>query len=332
MDSFAQWTQIILSVVTLILLVPFALLCIVSILVVLKKNAGRKSSPEFEFKITNVSKRESERIDVLQRHLLSKEDLKQYQKVKKQEDKQDKAPRKRLFVFDFQGDIAASDVAVMREVITLILKVQKKNDEVLLRLESPGGLVTGYGLAAAELARCRKAGVPLTISVDKVAASGGYLMACVANRIISAPFAVLGSIGVVAGLPNLHRILKKNDVDYYEMTAGEHKRTMTMFGEVTEKKREKFQDQLNMTHTLFKDFVRQNRPQLDIGAVSTGDYWMGTQALDLALVDEVLTSEEFLDRSASEFDIYEIKALQDKSPFHKILGLFTQLGTRLLFR
>ncbi|MEE4249422.1 MAG: protease SohB, partial [Alcanivoracaceae bacterium] len=182
----------------------------------------------------------------------------------------DEEQRKRLYVLDFDGDIKASATDNLREEISAVLPQVQPGDEVLVKVESPGGMVHSYGLAASQLQRVRDAGVPLTIAVDKVAASGGYMMACVANRIIAAPFAVLGSIGVLAQLPNFHRLLKKNDVDFELFTAGEYKRTVTMFGENTEKGREKFMEELEDTHGLFKDFVNSNRPELDIAKVATG--------------------------------------------------------------
>ena len=112
--------------------------------------------------------------------------------------------------------------------------------------------------------------IGMNATFDKVAASGGYMMACIGDRILSAPFAVLGSIGVVAQIPNLHRLLKKHDVDYEVLTAGEYKRTLTVFGENTDKGRQKFQEDLELTHVLFKDFVSRYRPQLDIDQVLGG--------------------------------------------------------------
>ncbi len=186
--------------------------------------------------------------------------------------------RKRLYVLNFDGDIRASATDNLREEITAVLNQSTEGDEVLVKVESPGGLVHGYGLAASQLRRIRDAEVPLTIAVDKVAASGGYMMACVADRIIAAPFAVLGSIGVLAQVPNFHRLLKKHDIDFELFTAGEYKRTVTMFGENTEKGREKFTEDLEETHDLFKDFVSENRPQLDIARVATGEVWYGTRS------------------------------------------------------
>ena len=108
-----------------------------------------------------------------------------------------------------------------------------------------------YGLAASQMQRIRDKKLKLTVCVDKVAASGGYMMAVVADKIIAAPFAVLGSIGVLAQVPNFHRLLKKHDVDFEMLTAGKYKRTLTMFGENTDKGREKFQEDIEDTHVLF---------------------------------------------------------------------------------
>ena len=233
--------------------------------------------------------------------------------------------RKRLFVVHFDGDIKASALSNLREEITAILQVAGKDDEVVVALESPGGMVANYGLAASQLARLRSAGVKLTIAVDKVAASGGYMMACVADRILAAPFAMLGSIGVVAQLPNFHRLLQRNDVDFELFTAGEYKRTVTMFGENTPEGKEKFQSDLEEIHTLFQHFVSEYRPQLDIAKVATGEVWFGQRALDLALVDELKTSDEYLTSRAQNADLYQVE-YKERQNIAKKIGFATQSG------
>ena len=228
--------------------------------------------------------------------------------------------RKCLYVLDFEGDIKASAADNLREEISAVLPQVKPGDELLVRVESPGGMVHGYGLAASQLQRIRDAGVPLTIAVDKVAASGGYMMACVANRIIAAPFAVIGSIGVLAQLPNFHRLLKKHDIDFELFTAGEYKRTVTMFGENTEKGREKFTQELEETHALFKDFVSANRPGLDIAKVATGEIWYGRKAIDVGLVDELQTSDAFVQGRLADWDVFEVRFVHKKT-WQEKLGL-----------
>lgn len=220
-------------------------------------------------------------------------------------DKKKKKQEGRIFVIDFKGDIQASAVNHLREEITLILATANtEHDKVVVRLESPGGLVHGYGLAAAQLLRLREVGLNVTICVDKVAASGGYMMACIAHQIISAPFAVLGSIGVVAQMPNFNRFLKEHKVDFELFTAGEYKRTVTMFGENTEEDKRKFEEELQQTHELFKHFVEKYRPQLNIAQVATGEHWFGQDALDLNLIDKIATSDEYLLELMQEHDVY----------------------------
>lgn len=232
----------------------------------------------------------------------------------------EEARRKRLYVMDFDGDLRASATDSLREEISVVLSQTADGDEVLLRVESPGGLVHGYGLAASQLRRIRDAGVPLTVAVDKVAASGGYMMACVGDRILAAPFAVLGSIGVLAQLPNFHRLLKKHDIDFELMTAGEYKRTLTVFGENTEEGRAKFVQELEETHDLFKAFVRDNRPSLDIDKVATGEVWYGSQALAEGLVDEVKTSDSLVQERLADWDVFEVKFVHKKN-WQEKLGL-----------
>lgn len=228
--------------------------------------------------------------------------------------------RPRLFVLDFHGDLRASAVDKLREEISVLLGELRAEDEVVLRLESAGGFVHSYGLAASQLARIREQGARLTVAVDKIAASGGYMMACVAERIIAAPFAVIGSIGVLAQLPNFHRLLKKNDIDFELITAGEYKRTLTLFGENTDKGRKKFREDLEDTHRLFKEHVRSHRAHVDIDAVATGDVWFGQQALEAQLVDELMTSDSYILQHLDSHGVYELRYLPRKSWAQK-LGL-----------
>lgn len=253
---------------------------------------------------------------------------KQHKALKKEEKARNKqtseTPEKRLYVLDFHGDIRASAVAQFRQEVTAVLSLARKEDEVLVRLESPGGMVHAYGLASSQLQRIKQQQIPLTIAVDKVAASGGYMMACLADRLIAAPFAVIGSIGVMAQLPNIHRLLKKHDVDVELHTAGEFKRTLTVMGENTEKGRAKFVHDLEDVHVLFKEYIAEQRPIVDIEAVATGEIWYGKRALDKRLVDELKTSDEYIGDLVSDgVQTYQIAWSQKKSFLGK-LGIGAQ--------
>ena len=262
-----------------------------------------------------------------------KKKLKQQQKQKqKQQKKQQKSKqidndRPKLYVLEFDGDIKATQVETLRDEITALLSVAASQDEVLLKLDNSGGIVHEHGLAASQLKRIKDAKLNLTISVDKVAASGGYMMACIADKIIAAPFAIIGSIGVLAQLPNFNRLLDKAGIDFEQHTAGEYKRTVTMFGKNSDKEREKLKVDLQETHALFQSFVTENRPKLDIEKVATGEHWYGTQALSLNLVDEIETSDEFLVDALQSFDIYQLNMEVKKGLQDKLLGgLFSSLG------
>jgi serine protease SohB len=248
---------------------------------------------------------------------------------KEKPQKSDAEPsRRRIFVVNFQGDIMASAVASLREEVTAILSVADLQDEVLVRLESTGGIVHGYGLAASQLVRIKDQGIALTVVVDKVAASGGYMMACVADRLIAAPFAVIGSIGVVTQIPNFNRLLKKHDVDFEQFTAGDYKRTVTLFGETTEAGRVKLQQELEATHTLFKSFLKTHRPALDLDQVANGEHWFGIEALQLKLIDELRTSDAYLLGASAEADLYEVTyPVKKKHWLAQLIGLSSRLGT-----
>ena len=266
---------------------------------------------------------------VKQRNKAEKKRLKQEAKAQKKAHKASKksndspATKKRVFVINFNGDIKASSVENMRQEISAVLTCATANDEVLVRLESGGGTVHGYGLGASQLQRIREREIPLTVSVDMVAASGGYMMACVANKIIAAPFSIIGSIGVLAQIPNLHRFLKKHDVDFEQLYAGQYKRTLTLFGENTSKGRTKMQQDLEEIHQLFKDFVKSQRPGLDIDKVATGEHWLGIRAQELGLVDELQTSDDYLMARRRESELMLVEYSRKKSLSEKLASLMS---------
>ncbi|MEJ2514852.1 MAG: protease SohB [Gammaproteobacteria bacterium] len=237
---------------------------------------------------------------------------------KKQLKDREHVQRPTLFVLDFKGDLRASASASLRREISAVLEVARPDDEVLVRLENYGGLVHEHGLAASQLARLRDRGIRLTAAVDKVAASGGYLMACVADRIIAAPFAIVGSIGVLAQVPNFRKLLEDRGVHVEQVKAGRYKRTVSMFGEVTDEDRDKLRQELEDVHALFQDMVARYRPRLDMGKVATGEYWHGTRALELGLVDDLCTSDEYLLRASERFDAYAVKWAGRKKITEKI--------------
>ncbi|WP_191487996.1 protease SohB [Pseudomonas sp. FEN] len=314
MEFVAEYASFLAKTVTLVV----AIIVVLVTAAALRSKARRKSPGQLQVsKLNDFYKGLRER---LEQSLLDKDQLKALRKQQvKSEKKHKKQPesKARVFVLDFDGDIKASATESLRHEITALLSLATPKDEVVLRLESGGGMVHSYGLASSQLARIRQAGVPLTVCIDKVAASGGYMMACIGDKIISAPFAILGSIGVVAQLPNVNKLLKKHDIDFEVLTAGEYKRTLTVFGENTEKGREKFQQDLDITHHLFKNFVSQYRPQLAIDDVATGEIWLGVAALDKQLVDELKTSDEYLAERAKQAELFllhyaERKSLQER--------------------
>ncbi len=253
-------------------------------------------------------------------HKEEKKKAKKEKKAKKKSLGKEGDAKKRIFVLNFDGDPKASQVDELRKAITAVLTMAKpEKDEVMLRLESPGGMVHAYGLAASQLQRIRSREIPLTICVDKVAASGGYMMACVANKLIAAPFAYIGSIGVLVQMPNFNRLLKEKHVDYEMVTAGEYKRTLTMFGENTKKDREKMEEDIQEVHTLFKDFVRTSRPDMDIDKLATGETWLGSRARELGLVDETGTSDEYIVAACDNAEVYEV-AYEKKKKITDKLG------------
>lgn len=299
---------------------------------------GKKSGKRGAIKVTRLNEHFEELREALREAVLDKESLKTVHKDEKKqaksEQKELKAARKkdksseeshadpghekkRIYVLNFKGNIAAEAVDCLREEISAVLSLATPADEVVVRLESPGGMVHAYGLASSQLLRLKNAKVPLTICVDKVAASGGYMMACLADKLVAAPFAIIGSIGVIVQLPNFHRILKKHDVDYEMISAGEYKRTLTTFGEITDKSREKVQEDVQTIHDIFKTWVKEHRPSVDIDKIATGETWLGSQAKERYMVDDIRTSDECILQACESADVFEVeyevrKSIQDK--------------------
>ena len=259
---------------------------------------------------------------LMQKSMLSKKQIKELHKQNKKQNKKDKNAdkRQRVFVLNFVGNIKASAVKHLRKEITALLAVATPEDEVVVCLENAGGMVHEHGFASSQLERIKQRNIPLTVTVDKVAASGGYMMACVADRIVAAPFSIIGSIGVIAQLPNFNRLLDRHGIDYEQVKAGDLKRTLTMFGKNTDEDRERFTEQMEETHALFKEFVADNRKQIDIEEIATGEHWLGKRALELKLVDELITSDDYLLRKSEAADVYEVKHIAPKSVGEKIMG------------
>lgn len=333
MEFLTEFGLFIAKTVTLVV----AVMVIISVIMSAAHKDKDDHSGDGELRVRKLNEKYRKLRESLQARLRSESERKAFEKARKKEDKAKekaaKAKRKsgdieedvkpKVYVLDFDGDIKASDTDSLRRSITAVLSVaEPETDEVVIRLESGGGLVHSYGLAAAQLDRIRAKGIKLTACVDKVAASGGYMMACVADHIVASPFAILGSIGVVAQLPNFHRFLKKNDVDVEILTAGEHKRTLTIFGENTDKGRAKFLEDLEDTHVLFKEYVGERRPGLDMEAVANGDIWFGRRAHEVNLIDEIKTSDEFLIEACDRADVISV-SYQRKRTLPEKLGLAT---------
>ncbi|ACY51180.1 MULTISPECIES: protease SohB [Vibrio diabolicus subgroup] len=323
---------------------------IIVLLIIAKSAGGKSGAAKGELEITNLSEQHKQSVEQLEHHLHDDAFIKARDKAVKKEEKEKNKSREKeikqaskdgsldskrephLFVLDFNGSIDAKEVASLREEITAILAVAREGDEVLLRLESGGGMVHGYGLASSQLDRIKAAGLPLTISVDKVAASGGYMMACVADKIVSAPFAIVGSIGVIAQIPNFNKLLKKHDIEYEQLTAGEYKRTLTMFGENTDKARDKFKQELEETHVLFKDFIRERRPSLDLDKVATGEHWFGTQAKELGLVDDISTSDDIVVAACKDKTVLSVHYVQKKKLADKLAGVAGKIADSVILK
>lgn len=309
MEYIIEYAMFLAKSITIVI----AVFAIVSILVAAGLR-NRRHAPRGAISVVQLNKEIEGLQDALQRVILDKNEFKKLVKSRKKAEKaaskqHEQAPeerRRRVYVLSFDGDMEASELESLRQEITAVLTMAEPQDEVMLRLESPGGMVHAYGLAASQLLRFKQRDIPLTVCVDKVAASGGYMMACVADRLLAAPFAILGSIGVLVQMPNVHRLLKKNDVDFEMITAGEYKRTLTPFTEITEKGRDKVRQDVEDLHVLFKDWVSQHRPVVDIDTIATGETWVGLQAKELNMIDLISTSDDYIVQACEQADVYEV--------------------------
>lgn len=325
MEFLYEYGLFVAKAVTLVI----AFIVVVSTIVGL---ASKQRHGKGQLEIVSISEQLKDITNYAKQVLLDKNALKKLAKEQKKEAKaKNKAKNKakiteqgeeseksRLYVIDFKGSMDANEVEHLREEITAILCVANKEDEVLVRLESGGGVVHGYGLAASQLQRIKEKGLKLTIAVDKVAASGGYMMACVADKLLASQFAYIGSIGVLAQLPNFNKLLKKNDIEFEQHTAGEFKRTLTVFGENNDEGRAKFKEEIEEIHVLFKDFVQSQRPDMDIDKVATGEYWPGIKAKSLGLIDDITTSDDYILSHYPAREIFSVKYAVKKNVAEKL--------------
>ncbi|HED5645608.1 TPA: protease SohB [Enterobacter cloacae] len=338
MELLSQYGLFLAKIATVVIAIA-----VVAVLIV---NLTQRKRQRGELRITRLSEQYKEMQEEMSLALLDSHQQKLWHKAQKKKHKQDakaakakaklNAPEEtstpRVYVLDFKGSMDAHEVSSLREEVTAVLAVANPQDQVVVRLESPGGVVHGYGLAASQLQRLREKQIPLTVAVDKVAASGGYMMACVADKIVAAPFSIIGSIGVVAQIPNFNRFLKSKEIDIELHTAGQYKRTLTLLGENTEEGRQKFREDLNETHHLFKDFVHRMRPALDIDQVATGEHWYGTQAQEKGLVDEVGTSDDLLLNLMVGRELIGVRFTQRKRLLDRFTNSAAESADRLLLR
>jgi len=324
-ELFFFGTKFLLAIILLL----FFLIGIIAII-----TRGREKS-NGQLEIKHLNKKFAEIKDNFQSEILSTTEYKKIHKDKKKLAKQQKKNNqelrlKRIFLLDFQGDVKGSAVNHLREEITAILNIATPNDHVMIKIESGGGMVHSYGLAASQLARIREKNIPLTAIIDKVAASGGYLMACVANEIIAAPFSIIGSIGVILQLPNFNRLLKEKNIDFEQLTAGNFKRTLTIFGENTEEGRAKMREELEAIHQQFKNLVLHYRPQIEINKVATGEHWSGLEAQKLNLVDTLQTSDDWILEKISAAELYEVSVKKQKTLAEKLFSSVKSAKLNLL--
>ncbi len=307
MEILADYLVFLLKVFTIAVAITVPLLLIIG-------SSKGKAQAKGKLAITNLSEKFEDMGNAVRSSNMNPKELKKFYKdINKSKKKKTDEKEPSIFVLNFNGDIQASEVEKLKYEINAILLSESECKEVVVKVESGGGSAYAYGLCAAELKRLVDNDISLTVCIDKVAASGGYLMSCVATKIIAAPWAIVGSIGVIAQLPNFHRLLKKNLIDFEMHTAGEFKRTLTTLGENTEDGREKFKADLEDLHVIFKDFVKEQRPEVDTAIVATGEVWQGEEAVRVGLVDSLETSDNYLVNLSKDATLFEIEYIEKKN-------------------
>ena len=303
-QSFINFVFFAFSTLLVVAAIIFVIGSFFSLLSKAKQEAARLAKGKLE--INKIATEYKQTKQQLLETLLEKKEYKKFLKEQKELNKQNK-PKQKAFVLNFKGDIHASQVENLRNEVSAVLAVANPENEIIVRIDSPGGVVNCYGFAAAQLERIRQSGINLTVCIDQVAASGGYMMSAVAHKIIAAPFAIVGSIGVVGTIPNIRELLEKNGINVEMHTSGEHKRTLTTVGVNTEEGRNKFKQDLESIHELFKKHILVYRPSLDINKVATGEYWFGKDALELGLIDKIQTYDDYLiDLLNKQYNVYEV--------------------------
>lgn len=314
-----------LKTLTIVVAIVAVILAVIS--------ASRAEGTDHGLKIEKLNDKYREMADTLRHSFFSKDEWSDYEKkqkkLRKHEAKEASEADPRVFVLNFKGDMRASAVDSLREEVTAVVAVANAKDEIVVCLENAGGVVHDHGLGASQLERIKAKNIPLTVVVDKVAASGGYLMASIADRIIAAPFAIVGSIGVLAQIPNFNRFLEERGIDFEQITAGKYKRTLTMFGKNTDADREKTRQDLEEVHTLFKSAVTEHRPALDIESVATGEYWYGSRAKELGLIDEIGSSDDYLMRRAADAQIFAVTYKGRQGMLQKLQSAFASFAAEL---
>ena len=330
MEFFLEFCLFFLKSLTIVVAIIAVVMAIVS--------ASRGADSSHGLTIEKLNEKYQSMADKLSQAVMSKTEWNAYEKTQKKQRKEeakqsDEERGKRIFVLNFVGDMRASHVDSLREEVSAVMSIATQADEVVVTLENSGGTVHEHGLGASQLQRIKDHGIPLVVIVDKVAASGGYLMASIADKIIAAPFAIIGSIGVLAQLPNFNRFLEQRGIDFEQVTAGKYKRTLTMFGKNTEADREKTREDLEEVHRLFKGAVTEHRPALEIERVATGEYWYGTRALELGLIDDLGSSDDYLMRLATQdhAQIYAVTYKGKESFLQKLQGAFGSIAASLGF-
>lgn len=201
----------------------------------------------------------------------------------------------------------STDGYVYSEEIAEYLKQVEENprvEAIVLRIDSPGGSVVGSDEIYQALLAIDK---PLVVSMGEVAASGGYYIACAADRVLANPGTLTGSIGVISMVPNIEELMEKIGVEVLVIKSGALKDEGSVFREMTEEEREVWQRIIDEAYDQFVGIVADGRdlPPQAVRELADGRVYTGHQALELGLVDELGNLSEAIELAAKMGGIVE---------------------------
>ncbi|WP_343192796.1 S49 family peptidase [Buchnera aphidicola (Taiwanaphis decaspermi)] len=247
------------------------------------------------------------KVELLNNHYKKlKNDLSFFQKKKIINQKNVYNKKSNLYILDYNDKIKKNKIKKLREEISSIILVAKKNDEVLLRLENTSDIVYEYGLVIAQLQRLRKKGIKLIISIDKIVSNGGYIIACVADHISASPFSIIGPINIVVNIPNIDKYTQTSNLNNQLNDCNTFTK-LTLIKNNTKIYVNKIFNKLDIKKYIRNSFIKDMRPSLNLNKIFNQNYWIGENAINEKLIDSINTSDDILFSKKDTHNLLKIK-------------------------